>query len=327
MDREKRLLRLFVFCAVLIPVCLVLVAVSEALYVWKDKNGVTQITDYPDPSKAEKLTEELIYRGPDRPAAKVTPKAEPPAEPPPVDPVRMKRPPIVAKPQSAAPRPEVAPRRPGAPSPSATMPHKTGRPVPPAMPEELQETPLQAPGMTPAQRKQMEEAFRGIPKMPPGMAPEDQTAAAGLRAVFVGLLGGFLLIVVFISLAAWIFFSLCLFLIAKKLDIENPWIAWIPLVQTYTFVLCAGKPWWWLLMFWLGFVVFPVGIVVSVILWMAICENLGVNKWLGLLVLVPLVNVGFAGYLAFSKNVGPQYDEVVSLDSAPPPDELPPLPD
>jgi hypothetical protein len=42
-------------------------------------------------------------------------------------------------------------------------------------------------------------------------------------------------------------------------------------------------------------------IIVIVYLWMCISENLGRNKWLGLLWLVPLINLVFIGFLAFSK--------------------------
>jgi hypothetical protein len=35
---------------------------------------------------------------------------------------------------------------------------------------------------------------------------------------------------------------------------------------------------------------------------MCICENLGRNKWLGLLILVPIVSLILPGILAFSKN-------------------------
>jgi len=44
-----------------------------------------------------------------------------------------------------------------------------------------------------------------------------------------------------------------------------------------------------------------VSIIVVAYVWMCIVENLGRNKWLGLLMLVPIVNLVYIGVLAFSK--------------------------
>jgi hypothetical protein len=54
-----------------------------------------------------------------------------------------------------------------------------------------------------------------------------------------------------------------------------------------------------------------VNIFVSIYLWMCITENLGRNKWLALLMLLPIINFIFLGILAFSKTG-------TSLENAPP---------
>ena len=41
--------------------------------------------------------------------------------------------------------------------------------------------------------------------------------------------------------------------------------------------------------------------IVGIMLWMSISENLGRNKWLGLLMLLPIANFIYIGVLAFSK--------------------------
>jgi hypothetical protein len=91
--------------------------------------------------------------------------------------------------------------------------------------------------------------------------------------------------------------SLCLFLIAKKLNVSSPWTAWIPIVQIWTYLQAAGKPCWWVLLFCIP----VVGVIVFAYVWMCIVENLGRNKWLGLLTLVPIVGFVYIGVLAFSK--------------------------
>lgn len=45
-----------------------------------------------------------------------------------------------------------------------------------------------------------------------------------------------------------------------------------------------------------------VNIIISVILWMQVCKNLGKPEWLGILIIVPVANLVLPGYLAFSKD-------------------------
>ena len=106
------------------------------------------------------------------------------------------------------------------------------------------------------------------------------------------------MIMLVIVLAVYIFCSLCLFLIAKKLNVSAPWTAWVPLVNLWTVVTAAGKPWWWILLMFIPII----GPFIGVYLWMCITENLGKNKWLGLLLLVPIAGFVWMGILAFSKS-------------------------
>jgi len=136
--------------------------------------------------------------------------------------------------------------------------------------------------------------FPEFPKPPEGMPIDIPGLGTGMMAG----LGMIMTIIQIGFLLMYIFFSFCLFLIAKKLGIPAPWLAFIPLVQIWTIVSCAGKPWWWILLLFIPLVGFFVGIVI----WMSITENMGRNKWLGLLMLVPIVNFIFLVMLAFSKS-------------------------
>ena len=83
-----------------------------------------------------------------------------------------------------------------------------------------------------------------------------------------------------------------------KLRTTAPWTAWIPLVNLWTVVSAAGKPWWWLLL-----LLIPIAnIFIWINLWMCISENTGRNKWLGLLMLAPFISLVFLGILAFPRN-------------------------
>lgn len=109
----------------------------------------------------------------------------------------------------------------------------------------------------------------------------------------------------------YIYVSFCLYMIARKVGVADAWTAWIPIVNLWTFVEAAGKPWWWtaiIVGLSLSSVVPIAGIAlgllnlgVVVYLWMCISENIGKNRWLGLLILVPIANLFYPAVLAFSK--------------------------
>ena len=107
-------------------------------------------------------------------------------------------------------------------------------------------------------------------------------------------------IFMFVLVGLYLYFSLCLYLIAKKLNVPAAWTAWIPILQVWAFFGSAGKSLLWFLLFFIPLV----NAIVGVYLWMCITENLGRNKMLGLLMLIPFVNLIFLGVLAFSGQEG-----------------------
>ncbi|MBI4691468.1 MAG: tetratricopeptide repeat protein [Nitrospirae bacterium] len=166
---------------------------------------------------------------------------------------------------------------------------------------------------------------------PAKMKPEDVKAMTNIAVIFTaflagfaGLFAGFFLIFLLIGIAFYIFNSLCLFLIAKKLNVPMPWLAWIPFVQVWIIVASAGKKWWWIFILLIPIV----NIVVFTYLWMCITENLGRNKWLGLLLLVPVIGFIWMGVLAFSKGEKPEEtmstDETLTMETTTPSEEKPP---
>ncbi len=139
-----------------------------------------------------------------------------------------------------------------------------------------------------------------VPGLPPDFHPfpkAGRSMPGMMPALLTGLFAGFAMIMLAVSVAFYIYWCLCLFMIAGKLDVPSTWTAWIPFVQIWTFVTAAGRPWWWILLLFVPLL----NIVVGIYLWICITENLGRNKWLGLLTLVPLVNLVFIGVLAFAR--------------------------
>lgn len=99
--------------------------------------------------------------------------------------------------------------------------------------------------------------------------------------------------------AVYVFFAYCLARIAVKTDMPMKeafiW-AVIPIANIFLMLKIAGKPMWWFVLMLIPIVNF----VISIIVWMAICERLGRPGWWGILIaLVPVVNIVMFLILAF----------------------------
>ena len=110
------------------------------------------------------------------------------------------------------------------------------------------------------------------------------------------IMTAFAWIVWIINIAIYAFTAFCLQTIARKTDTEHGWLAWIPIANIYIMCKIAGKPGWWTILFFIPIV----NIVFLVIVWMGMAEARDKNKWLGFLAIVPVGNLIFLGYLAFS---------------------------
>jgi len=108
-------------------------------------------------------------------------------------------------------------------------------------------------------------------------------------------------IVLIFCLVAYLFFALCMAMIAKK--VGKPFgtsfiMAIIPIANMILFLQIAKKPLWWVILLFIPIVSFVVGILV----WMAIAERLGRPSWWGVVILlVPVVNLVLFLMLAFGK--------------------------
>lgn len=121
---------------------------------------------------------------------------------------------------------------------------------------------------------------------------EQVMLGAGLIAVVMAFLG----IILLAGLAIYIYCSLCLQFIAKKTGTEPAWLAWIPVANLFLSCKIGGLSYLWLLAFLVPFV----NVLVSVYIWYRITEARGKPGLLSLLLLVPVANLVFMGYLAFS---------------------------
>ncbi len=120
-----------------------------------------------------------------------------------------------------------------------------------------------------------------------------------------------------VTLIAYVYMAVCLMLIAQKTDTRYPWLAWIPIANVFLMCMVAKKPWWWALVMvvaysivagfyygnigWLASLFYIVGLVFTIIVWIAICQARSRPGWWVILILIPLVNIVIIGVLAFSK--------------------------
>jgi len=99
------------------------------------------------------------------------------------------------------------------------------------------------------------------------------------------------------SLCAYVYIAFCLQTIAKKTNTPDAWLAWIPIVNLYLMCKIAGRPGWWVILFFIPFV----NIVIMVVVWMGIAKACNQAEWLGILMIIPIVNLIVPGFLAFSE--------------------------
>lgn len=84
-----------------------------------------------------------------------------------------------------------------------------------------------------------------------------------------------ILMIVFFVLKAWGLYN-----INKKLGEAYPWLAWIPLIQIYSFVKAGGKKGIWVLWMILGFIALIIpGFIIYIIIAHGISKRTGRTGW------------------------------------------------
>ncbi|MCA9398376.1 MAG: hypothetical protein KC618_01420 [Candidatus Omnitrophica bacterium] len=100
-----------------------------------------------------------------------------------------------------------------------------------------------------------------------------------------------------IPVIAYILLCFPLMRIAQRLNIKNPWLAWIPILNIFLIIKMAGKSLWSFIILLIPII----GFIYWIILWMEICDLFQKPKWLGLFFIVPGINILLIIYLAVSR--------------------------
>ena len=101
-----------------------------------------------------------------------------------------------------------------------------------------------------------------------------------------------------IGLAIYVFTSYCFYAMLQKIGYQNPWFAWVPIVNSWATYEAGDQSPWWVI----GLFIPLVNIVAAIFLVVAfvnIVKKLGKNPWLILLMIIPLVNFVVQYYFAF----------------------------
>ncbi len=99
-----------------------------------------------------------------------------------------------------------------------------------------------------------------------------------------------------VGLGLYVYSAFALMTIANRTYTENAWMAWIPVLNVYLMVKIAEKPWWWTIL--ILFV--PIlNLILIILVWMTIAEKVGKPAWMGILMILPLINLAILGYLAW----------------------------
>ena len=113
-------------------------------------------------------------------------------------------------------------------------------------------------------------------------------------------------------IVVYAYMAYAIYTIAKKTNTENPWMAWIPILQYWLLVKMARKHWGWFIAMLIPFV----NIIALIVVWMKIAEERRRPNWWGALIIVPLVNFVIpVGMLAFTE----AHNEVAPPPTAPVP--------
>lgn len=123
----------------------------------------------------------------------------------------------------------------------------------------------------------------------------------------VAVAGGIFLVLIVIIIVLYVYSALCLFFIAKKTSTEPAWMAWVPIANMFLMCNIAKMSYLWLLGL-LGSLIPYLSIVANIYLmglfvymWYKIAIARGKPGWVGILTIIPVVNLVIMGYLAFAE--------------------------
>ncbi|HNZ84060.1 MAG TPA: hypothetical protein PLA41_02130 [Candidatus Pacearchaeota archaeon] len=113
--------------------------------------------------------------------------------------------------------------------------------------------------------------------------------------VLLEILGMIAMTAFFVTLAYFFVTGYLKYKIAKKMNIKEPWLAWIPGLDSFAIAQMAGLKWYYGFIFFLGFSMRPsfssIYFAIVVFFWWKIAEKLKKPNWYAILMGIPLINI------------------------------------
>ncbi len=100
-----------------------------------------------------------------------------------------------------------------------------------------------------------------------------------------------------IAFLEYLALGIAMYSLGNKLSAENPWMAWIPILNLWLLVELAELDWW----YFVGFFVPILNLFVFVFCWWRVFDQCDAPPPLSLLMLFPGVSIVLALWLAFRK--------------------------
>jgi hypothetical protein len=86
-----------------------------------------------------------------------------------------------------------------------------------------------------------------------------------------------------------------LYVMGNKINSQNPWFAFVPILNMLLLIEIAGQEWWWILLM----LVPCINFFVFIYLWMKAAERMNKPSWIGILTIIPVLGLAVPYYLAF----------------------------
>lgn len=99
-----------------------------------------------------------------------------------------------------------------------------------------------------------------------------------------------------IGVFIYLYLSVCIYCLADKTGADNRWFAFLPILDAILLLDVAEMPLWWLLLLFIP----VVNVIAAALIWMSVARVRGKPPWVGILVVVPGINLFVLGYLAWA---------------------------
>ena len=129
-----------------------------------------------------------------------------------------------------------------------------------------------------------------------------------------GAMGGMMMLFLF---GVYFYFAFAQFKIAQKLNHDNAWFAFIPILNIVQLVQLAGKPMIWFL----GMLVPVVNLVMYAMIWIEIAKKAGHSSLVGFLSIIPPISFITVGMIAWGRGSASSQSAPMSPPQQPAPRE------